>query len=55
MTPASTEAEAALFFPSLLLYHSRYMQRIGSVLRSKTKESREVVNKEITQDGNEAE
>lgn len=30
MTPASTEAN--LFFPSLLLYHSKYMQRIRSVL-----------------------
>jgi hypothetical protein len=34
MTPASSEAEAGLFFfPSLLLYHySKYMQRIRSVL-----------------------
>ena len=35
MFPAS--AEVGLIFPSLLLYHSRYMQRIGSVLRSKAK------------------
>lgn len=30
MTPASTEASS--FFPKLILYHSKYMQRIGSVL-----------------------
>jgi hypothetical protein len=52
MTPSSTEAGAALFFPSLLLYHSRYIQNTWSVLRSKTKYSSEVVNKEITQDNN---
>jgi hypothetical protein len=34
VTPASAEAEAevGLCFPSLLLYHSRHMQRIGLVL-----------------------
>ena len=32
MTPASAEAEAGLFFSSLLLHHSRYMQRIELVL-----------------------
>ena len=28
MTPASSEAEAGLFFPNLLLYHFNYMQLI---------------------------
>jgi hypothetical protein len=37
MTPASAEAEAGLFFPSQLLYHSKYLQRIESGLRSKIK------------------
>ena len=27
MTPASAEAEAGLFFSSLLLYHSKYIQK----------------------------
>jgi hypothetical protein len=31
VTPASTEAETCLFFSSLLLYNSKYMQRIRSV------------------------
>lgn len=35
MTPAITKA--GLFISSLLLYHSRYMQRIRSVLGQKTK------------------
>ena len=35
MAPASTGAKAGLFFSSLLLYHSRYMQIIWSVLRCK--------------------
>jgi len=35
MIPASAEAEAALIFFSLLLYESRYIQRIKSILRSK--------------------
>jgi hypothetical protein len=37
MTPVRTEAEAALFVPSLLLYHSKNIQNTWSVLRSKTK------------------
>ena len=32
MAPASSEAKADLFFSSLLLYQSKYMQRIKSVL-----------------------
>ena len=32
MTPASSEAEADLFLPSLLLYHFNYMQAIRPVL-----------------------
>jgi hypothetical protein len=32
MAPASAEAEVGLFFSSLLLYPSRYVQRIWSVL-----------------------
>ena len=32
MTPACFEADTGLFFSSLLLYHSKYMQRIRSVL-----------------------
>lgn len=36
---AEAEAEAGLFVPSQLLYHPRYIQRPGSVLRSKTKQS----------------
>ena len=52
MTPASAEAEVGLFFPSQLLYHSRYLQRIGSVLRSKTKWSNKAKNKEITPGSN---
>ena len=36
MTPDSSEAEAGLFFfSSLLLYHSRYIHRIWSVLSHK--------------------
>jgi hypothetical protein len=35
MTPASSEAKAGSFFSSLLFYHSRYMQRIWSVLKHK--------------------
>jgi hypothetical protein len=36
MTPVPTKAKADLFFPSLLLYHSSYIQKSWSVLRSKT-------------------
>lgn len=36
MTPAYSEAEAGLFFPSLLLYHFNYMQVIRSVLSQGT-------------------
>ena len=36
MTPASAEAEAGLFFSSLLLYHFKYMQIIRSVLGERT-------------------
>jgi hypothetical protein len=32
MTPAIVEAEVGLFFSSLLLYNSKYIQRIRSVL-----------------------
>jgi hypothetical protein len=53
MTPARAEAEAGSLFPSLLLYHSRCIQNTWPVLRSKTKSSREVVNKEITQESSE--
>jgi hypothetical protein len=35
MTPASAEAEVGLSISSLLLYHSRYIQRMWSVLRHK--------------------
>ena len=37
MTPARTVAEADLVISSLLLYHSRYIQKTWSVLRSKNK------------------
>jgi hypothetical protein len=36
MTPASAEAEASLFFCSLLLYYSKYMERIRSVQGQET-------------------
>ena len=45
-----TEFKAGLFFQSLLLHYSRYMQRIGSVLGSKTKQSNEAKTKVIKQD-----
>jgi hypothetical protein len=32
MTPAGSEAESGLFFPSQLLYHFKYIQKIRSVL-----------------------
>jgi hypothetical protein len=32
MTPTSAKAKAGLFFSSLLLYHSKYMQRIRSAI-----------------------
>ena len=44
LTQATAKAEEPWFFPSLLLYHSRDMQRIGSVLRLKTKQSNKVIN-----------
>jgi hypothetical protein len=36
LTPASSESEAALCLASLLLSHSRYIQKSWSVLRSQT-------------------
>ena len=42
VTPATAETEAGLFFSSLLLYHSKYMQRIRSVLGQRTER---VINK----------
>ena len=36
MTPASVEAGAGLLFSSLLLYHSKYMQIIRSVIGPRT-------------------
>jgi hypothetical protein len=53
-TPATTETEAALCLSSLPLYHSRCIQKPWSALRSKTKSSSKVVNKEITQESNQA-
>jgi hypothetical protein len=39
MTPTSAEAEAGLFFPSLLLYNFKYMQIIRPVLGQGTNEA----------------
>ena len=45
MTPANAEAEAGLFFSSMLLYHFKYMQRIRSVLGQGTNKA---INKTTT-------
>jgi hypothetical protein len=54
ITGDRTDAKTALFYSSLLLYHSRCIQNTWSVLRTKTKSSSKVVNKEITNDSNQA-